>query len=249
MKFQKTQIQKHLKKEFKQYRYAWPLLYVFIYMPWFVLLEKYYTADYAGLHIIHCVLDDMIPFNELFIIPYLLWFFYIPAVFVFLFYHSKNEFYRLCAFEFSGMTIALFICTIYPNGLHLRMEEIHRQNIFVHMTQFIYTNDTPTNVFPSIHVFATLAAHLCLIKSPHMKNSNPRKYLKFISGCLAVLICMSTVFLKQHSIIDLIGGILLAIILYFVVFYLWFQNVDFPAPNDRDPKKHQVLFFLNRKQK
>ena len=82
-----------------------------------------------------------------------------------------------------------------------------------------------------------------------MKNSNTRKYLKFISGCLAVLICMSTVFLKQHSIIDVIGGILLAIILYFVVFYLWFQNVDFPAPNDRDPKKHHVLFFLNRKQK
>ncbi len=247
MKHQTGAIRKRLKKELKKYRYAWPLLYVFIYMPWFILLEKHYTADYAGLHIIHHALDDIIPFNEWFIVPYLLWFLYIPAIFVFLYYHSKNEFYRLCAYEFTGMTIALFICTVYPNGLHLRMEEIHRHNIFVKMTQFIYTNDTPTNVFPSIHVFATLAAHLCLVKSPHMKNSNTRKYIKIISGFLAVLICLSTVLLKQHSVIDLAGGVILAVILYFIVFHWWFKNVDFPAPKAGDPKKHQVLFFLNKR--
>lgn len=240
---------KRLKKELRKYKHAWPLLYVFIYMPWFILLEKYFNADYAGLHIIHHSIDDIIPFSEWFIIPYLLWFLYIPAIFVFLFYHSKNEFYRLCAYEFSGMTIALFICTIYPNGLHLRLEEIQHQNILVNMTQFIYSNDTPTNVLPSIHVFATLAAHMCLIKSPHMKNSNTRKYIKIISAVLAVLICMSTVILKQHSIIDLVSGVFLAGVLYFVVFHWWFQNVYFPAPKTRDPKKHQVLFFLNKKEK
>lgn len=78
--------------ELRKYKHAWPLLYVFIYMPWFILLEKYIPADFPGLHIMHCPLDDIIPFCEWFVIPYLLWFLYIPAIFVFLFYHSKMNF-------------------------------------------------------------------------------------------------------------------------------------------------------------
>ena len=104
-----------VKKELPKYKHAWPLLYFFIYLPWFLILEQKITPDYAGLHIIHCPLDDMIPFCEWFVIPYLIWFLYIPAVFLFLFYHSKKEFYRMCAYEFTGMTIALIVYTVFPN--------------------------------------------------------------------------------------------------------------------------------------
>ena len=65
-----------LKKELRKYKHIWPVLYVFIYMPWFIMLEKNISADYPGLHILHCPLDDMIPFCEWFVIPYLLWFLY-----------------------------------------------------------------------------------------------------------------------------------------------------------------------------
>ena len=51
-----------VKKELPKYKHAWPLLYFFIYLPWFLILEQKITPDYAGLHIIHCPLDDMIPF-------------------------------------------------------------------------------------------------------------------------------------------------------------------------------------------
>ena len=236
-----------IKKELRKYKHAWPLLYVFIYMPWFILLETLIPADYPGLHILHCPLDDMIPFCEWFVIPYLLWFLYIPAVFVFLFYHSKNEFYRICAYEFTGMTIALLVCTFYPNGLNLRLTDMGRDNILVQLVNFLYTNDTPTNVCPSIHVFATISAHLCLVKSPHMQKLQSRKRMKVFSLILSVLICLSTVFLKQHSVIDIIAGALLAFILYFVVFKWWFRKVSFPEPTVRDPKQHQVLYFLNKR--
>lgn len=235
-----------IKKELRKYKHAWPLLYVFIYMPWFILLESRIPADYTGLHIIHSPLDDFIPFCELFVIPYLIWFLYIPAIFLFLFYHSKNEFYRICAYEFTGMTIALIIYTIYPNGLHLRLSELNRDNFLIHIVQFLYSNDTPTNVCPSIHVFATISAHICLIKSPHMKEQHTRKIIKVVSLILAILICLSTVFLKQHSIIDLVCGALLSILLYFVIFKWAFRNVEFPAPVVKDPRKHQVLYFLNK---
>mgnify|MGYP004526293433 CR=1 FL=1 len=236
-----------IKKELCKYKHAWPLLYVLIYMPWFILLEKYIPADFPGLHVMHCALDDIIPFCEWFVIPYLLWFLYIPAIFVFLFYHSKNEFYRLCAYEFTGMTIALLVCTFYPNGLELRLSHIVREHILIDLVHFLYNNDTPTNVCPSLHVFVTVAAHVCLVKSPHMKELHSRKRIKNISLVLAILICLSTMFLKQHSVIDVVCGISLAVVLYFVVFKWWFRNTNFPAPVVKDPNKHQVLYFLNKK--
>lgn len=236
-----------IKKELLKYKHSWPLLYVFIYMPWFIILESIFPADYAGLNIIYCKLDDIIPFCELFVIPYLLWFLYIPAIFLFLFYHSKNEFYRICAYEFTGMTIALIIYTIYPNGLELRLENISRDNILIDLVRFLYSTDTSTNVCPSIHVFATISAHICLVKSPHMKEQRTRQIIKKLSLVMSILICLSTVFLKQHSVIDMICGIILAFGLYYVVFKCWFKDVSFPAPKVKDPRKHEVLYFLNKK--
>lgn len=238
---------KRLKKELTKYKHTWPLLYVFIYLPWFLLLEYIYPDNYANLNILHCSLDDLIPFCEWFVIPYLLWFLYIPAIFLFLFYHSKKEFYRLCAYEFAGMTICLIIYTIFPNGLQLRIDDITRQNILVDIVQFLWKSDTATNVCPSIHVFATISAHICLVSSPHMKTLKTRERLKTFSGILTILICLSTMFLKQHSVIDVICGVLLSTVLYFIVFKVWFKNVKFPKPIVKDPKKHEVLYFLNKK--
>ena len=44
--------------------------YIFIYLPWFSTLEKVINSDYPGLHIINIPFDNMIPFCEYFIIPY-----------------------------------------------------------------------------------------------------------------------------------------------------------------------------------
>lgn len=237
-----------LKTKIKKYIHIWPVLYFFIYMPWFLYLENIYHAGYKGLHIIHCPLDDIMPFCEFFIVPYVLWFLYIPAVFLFMFYHSKNEFYRLCAYEFIGMTICLIIYSLYPNGIELRnnLSSIDRHNIFIEVVRFLRNNDTPTNVCPSIHVFATISAHLCLIKSPHMQYSKTRSKIKVGSLILTIAICLSTIFLQQHSIIDLLCGALLSFALYFLIFKVLFKNTTFPGPDKIEPDKHQVLLFLNK---
>ena len=53
----------------KKYKHAWVFLYIFIYMPWFLLLEKHVTTNY---HVIQTQFDMWIPFVEYFIIPYLM---------------------------------------------------------------------------------------------------------------------------------------------------------------------------------
>lgn len=82
-----------------------------------------------------------------------------------------------------------------------------------------------------------------------MKELHPRQHIKKISLVLTVLICLSTMFLKQHSVIDVFAGIVLAFMLYYVVFKWWFAKVPFPAPKVKDPKQHQVLYFLNKRKK
>ena len=91
---------------------------------------------------------------------------------------------------FSGMTIFLIICTVFPNGLNLRPEVFTRDNFCIELVKRIYQTDTPTNVLPSLHVY----------------NS------------LSILIIMSTMFLKQHSVVDVVAACVMAYFMYSLIY-------------------------------
>lgn len=191
-----------------KYRHAWVLLYGFIYMPWFCYLEHRQAAHYF---IIHSPLDDYIPFVEYFIVPYLLWFLFIFITAAYFFFTDRNGFYHLSAFLCTGMTIFLIICTIFPNGLHLRPTVFARDNVFVDIVKFVYQTDTPTNVLPSIHVFNSIGAMIAISHSPALKKY---RWIQYFSYLLGILIILSTVFLKQHSITDVIAAFAMACMVY-----------------------------------
>lgn len=134
------------------YSHAWVLLYAFIYFPWFTYLERHVTDNYF---VIHSIFDDYIPFCEYFIIPYLLWFAYIAVTLGYLFFNDKQGFYKASAIMFSGMTIFLIICTVFPNGLNLRPEVFTRDNFCIELVKRIYQTDTPTNVL-QVFMYTTL---------------------------------------------------------------------------------------------
>lgn len=188
----------------KKYKHAWVFLYFFIYMPWFIYLENHIPAGY---HIIHSAIDDKIPFIEYFIIPYLLWFVFIAAAFLYFFFTDVPGFYKLSTLLFTGMTIFLLISTIFPNGLALRPTSFARDNIFVDMVKVLYTTDTSTNVFPSLHVFNSLGVCIAAAHSDALKKHNLVRYGTYF---LAGTIILATMFLKQHSIIDVVFGFVMA---------------------------------------
>ena len=105
-----------IKQFILRYRHAWVLLYSFIYMPWFCYLEKHRFSHY---YLIHSPLDDYIPFVEYFIVPYLLWFLFIAVTIAYFFFTDKKGYYQLTAFLFTGMTIFLIICTVFPASAHI----------------------------------------------------------------------------------------------------------------------------------
>ena len=201
-----------MKTLLKKYGHIWAMGYGFIYLPWFLYLERTVVRDYAVMHV---RLDDRIPFNEYFVIPYLLWFLYVAGTLVYFFFASKHEYYRLCTFLFTGMTVSLLVCTFFPNGTDLRVPVDSHKNFCSFLVSLVHTADTSTNVFPSIHVYNSIGVHLSVMHSEQLKE---KKWIRRISFVLMVSIIASTMFLKQHSVFDVITACLTALVMYTLVY-------------------------------
>lgn len=215
------------------YKHGIPMLIYFsIYLAWFCHLEQTVTKHYQ---VIHMAIDDYIPFCELFVIPYFLWFVYVAAVVIYLFFASKEDCNKACIFLFTGMTVFLIISTLWPNGHHLRPIEMPRDNIFTRMIAFLYQTDTATNLWPSIHVYNSLGAHFAVI---HCKKLAQKKGLHIASLLLATSIILSTVFIKQHSMFDVLTAFGLAAIMYAVVYY---QDLLIAIHASQNKKKRKPL--------
>lgn len=192
----------------KKYGHIWIMSYGLIYLPWFFYLERTVTRNYSVMHV---ALDDLIPFCEYFVIPYLFWFIYVAGAVMYFFFNSRADYYRLCTFLFTGMTICLLICTFFPNGTNLRVPVNPQKNFCSFLVHLLHIADTSTNVFPSIHVYNSIGVHFAVIRSGILREK-PR--LQKASWALMTLICLSTMFLKQHSVLDVMGAVLLAYAVY-----------------------------------
>ena len=221
---EKTEIKGGFRGLIYKYRHIWALLYIPIYFVWFFGLEGI-VARANDIHIIHTPIDDMIPFCELFIIPYYIWFLFVPVPGFFYFFTNREEYYRYCIFIFTGMSSALLICTLWHNGLNLRpdLATLGRDNLFVHVVGRLYKVDTAQNVCPSIHVINSIGAAISILHSERLKKS---KALTYGGIVVAALICVSTMFLKQHSIVDVVAGCLMCVPLYFLAYRTKLKNVE-----------------------
>ena len=182
--------------------------YAAFYIPCFVSLER---QPYSGFHIIHMAADDCIPFCELFVIPYYIWFIYMIASVAACIFTDRKDYIRSFFYMSAGMTIFVAVSWLYPNCHELRPAVITRKNVFTSLVSFIYSTDTPANLFPSIHVYNSIAAHMTVI---HNKVLSQKKWIRTASFIMCISILASTLFIKQHSLFDIITAIVLNAVLY-----------------------------------
>lgn len=202
-----------LSKFYEKYKHGIPvLLYMILYLTWWGILEQ---KNARAFQIIHMAIDDYIPFCELFIIPYVLWFFYVSIVVIYFFFHDRTEYYQALMFLFTGMTIFLVISTIWPNMHQLRLSQMPRDNIFTRVIAGLWATDTPTNLWPSIHVYNSLGAHFAIMKSKDFAN---KPLIRYASLLLAISIICSTVLIKQHSMFDVLTAFVMAAVMYVFVY-------------------------------
>ena len=220
-------------KQFFERRHSGLVIgYVICYLLAFEFLE---TRKVDHWHMVHTRLDDAIPFCEYFVVPYLLWFVYVGAAWIYFLCAQKNmrEYWQLTISLGIGMTLFLVVSWLYPNGHNLRPELPADGNFFVQLVCALYRVDTSTNILPSIHVFNSLAVAVAIDRSEALHK---HWLLRKTSWILAIFIILSTVFLKQHSVVDVIFGIVLYGCVFFLVYLrgalLPFQRVQ-PRRRDR----------------
>lgn len=195
--------------EFEHLKYLvyWPLFGLM-----FLTVERLWIRDWY--YPISCPLDDRIPFCEYFLIPYLFWFVFLVGIHIYTLLYDTESFKKLMKFIIVSYSITMLIYILFPNCQELRPVVFERDNIFTRFIEGFYQFDTNTNVCPSIHVTGSVAVMLCAWNSRHFRSTGWR-----ITFCLtAFLISISTVFLKQHSLVDIIAAVPICVIAYLVSF-------------------------------
>lgn len=199
---------------FNELRHVWLL----VYWPIFGLLFNYVESVYkpARYFEMHCALDDVIPFIELFVIPYIFWFVYIAGMLAYTFFCEVSSFKKMMRFIIFTYTITLVIYFIFPTIQHLRPDVFARDNLLTRFMADFYAYDTNTNICPSLHVIGSVAVMLCAFDTKRFSTFG----WKIAFGVTTAIICVSTVFLKQHSVIDIFAAIPVCIAGYYISYWL-----------------------------
>lgn len=157
--------------------------------------------------------DQSIPFLPIFIIPYILWYAYMFCYLIYFCFKDTKVYIKtlmlIVIAELICFVIYFFFQTTVPRPT------IVSDNFLHNLVQWIYTKDRPFNCFPSIHVLTTFTV---MLASLHIKNKHILNTLCIhISGSLIII---STLFVKQHVIFDMIGSMFLVTFLYGISFEL-----------------------------
>lgn len=174
----------------------------------FFLMERLVPAG-CDYWVSYCPLDDRIPFLEGFVVPYCLWYPLLFCVGVFLLVFDVPGLKKYVLFMSVGFGFSIVFCILFPNGQDLRPAVFPRDNIFTRLLECIYAADTNTNVLPSMHVIGSVAAALAAW------HSKPMKRWRFLPAIAALLASISTVFVKQHSVLDIFAGLAVCVPLWF----------------------------------
>ena len=170
---------------------------------------------------IHCWLDDVIPFNELFLIPYVFWYALVFGSLLFYLLFDIESFKRLQTFIMITQAIAMTCYILFPNRQDLRPEVFLRDNFLTRFMAFIYSFDTSTGVCPSLHVAYSIG-----IASVWLKDRAAPVWWKVFVVIATVLISIATAFVKQHSVLDILAALPLCALTEWLVFGVIYKRAD-----------------------
>ena len=183
----------------------------------YFITERFIPAEHC--YVVHCALDDMIPFLEVFLIPYVFWYLLIAGSLLYFALYNPNSFRKLMTYIIVTQIIAMAVYIIFPNRQDLRPDVFPRNNLLTKGVELIYAVDTNTNVCPSLHVGYSLGIASVWLKEKEV----PRSIKTFVLICV-ILICMSVVFIKQHSVVDIFSALPMCFLAEVVAFHCPFQK-------------------------
>ena len=200
-----------------EFSHLWLLLSWVFFFVFYFITENLIPIEKC--HVIHCALDDLIPFCEWFVIPYVLWYLLIFLSLGYFLLYNVKSFKKLQSYIFITQIVAMIIYIAYPNCQNLRPSEFTRNNFLTNIVAFLYSIDTNTGVLPSLH-----CAYSIGIATVWLKEKNAHPAFKAFIIVFAFIICLSTMFIKQHSALDFLAAIPLCILAEFLVYKVFYRK-------------------------
>lgn len=193
----------------ENYRHLWLLC---IWIAYFIVFYFLQTRDLEGYWISYLPLDDHIPFLEGFVIPYVTWYPMLFLTTIYLAFWDVENFKKFMAYIGVGFFSICLIYLFFPNGQNLRPAVMPRENFCTWLLGLLQKADPPVNVCPSLHVVGCMGICAAVWHAPSLKK------LRWPTLLLSVVVCASTVFVKQHSILDLFVSLPYGLAVYFIVY-------------------------------
>ena len=186
------------------------LLNAFIYF-----FIKLFITNY---NLIGSSLDSLIPFLPSFIYLYMSWYpFEIYTLFK-IYKADKNNYIKTIIALALSLLIMHFIFIIYPTMVDRPVVESFNSltTLILYIT---FKSDTPVNCFPSGHCMLCFIMIFSILKSKNISINR-----KALLVTINILIVLSTLFVKQHVIYDVIGSLIISSICFYFLSHLNFFN-------------------------
>lgn len=187
---------------------VWLLLFWPAYLMRYFLIESLNPAKtYFRVWI---PLDDRIPFCEWFLIPYVLWYVAIVGLHLYMLAYDVENFRRYTRYLAVTAILGTAIFLLFPTCQDLRPVILPRKNLLAKGVALLYRVDTNTNVLPSEHVTGAIGL---VLGAWHTKKLRRPGTMAAI-GLFSLLVSLSTMFLKQHSVLDFLAALPVSALAY-----------------------------------
>lgn len=197
--------------------------HLLLWLTWLIYFALYFITENLipaeNCHVMHCALDDIIPFCEWFLIPYTGWYLLVFCSLLYFTLYDVEAFKRLQVYIFITQLVAMTVYILYPSRQDLRPLVFERDNILTRIMGIIYAFDTNTGVCPSLHVAYSLG-----IASVWLKKKDASPAWKAFIVVFVILICMATAFVKQHSCVDIFWALPLGLFAEILTFHVIYRK-------------------------
>ena len=183
-----------------------------VYFAFYFLTENLIPAEQC--HPMHCFLDDLIPFREWFVLAYVGWYFLIVVSLGYFMFYNPRNFSNLQTYIIVTQVLAMTAYILYPSRQDLRPAVLPGDNLACKIIALLYAFDTSTGVCPSLHVAYSLG-----IASTWLREKSAAWWVKTLVVIFVILICLSTMFVKQHSAVDVFAAIPVGLFAEWFTFY------------------------------
>ena len=171
-------------------------------------VSQYIIKDY---HLIGGVLDQKIPFVIEFILVYSFWYPLVIFTLFLLYKYCPDKYRKTRKIVVASLIIAYICFFVYPTTV-VRPEVNSFNNLFSFLAYVSFKADNPVNCFPSCHCLLSFIMIYALYKEKAIN-----KYLRVILIVTFLMIIASTLLVKQHVIVDVVGAFIISILTAFIL--------------------------------